>query len=181
MEDLHKNLIDGEWVGGEAVPNINPSNTDEVVGLYARATLDDTHRAIAAAKAAFPAWSRSGILERHSLLRKTADEILARKEELGMLLSREEGKTLAEGIGEVTRAGQIFDFFAGEALRLSGEMLPSATRGDFNLPSTTSAAAAQLTSAQSKECLSLTCIYALRLRVAGISTRKIKSPGWSEL
>jgi len=58
MEDLHKNLIDGEWVGGEGVPNINPSNTDEVVGLYARATLDDAQRAIAAAKAAFPAWSR---------------------------------------------------------------------------------------------------------------------------
>ena len=51
MEDLHKNLIDGEWVGGEGVPNINPSNTNEVVGLYARASLDDTKRAIAAAPA----------------------------------------------------------------------------------------------------------------------------------
>ncbi|THA56019.1 aldehyde dehydrogenase family protein, partial [Ensifer adhaerens] len=82
--------------------------------------------AIAAAKAAFPAWSRSGILERHAILRKTADEILARKDELGKLLSREEGKTLAEGIGETVRAGQIFDFFAGECLRLAGEVLPSA-------------------------------------------------------
>jgi acyl-CoA reductase-like NAD-dependent aldehyde dehydrogenase len=129
MEDLHKNLIDGEWVGGEGVPNINPSNTDEVVGLYARATLDDTQRAIAAAKAAFPAWSRSGLLERHSVLSKTAHEILARKEELGALLSREEGKTLPEGIGEATRAGQIFEFFAGEALRLSGEVIPSVRPG----------------------------------------------------
>ena len=129
MEDLHKNLIDGEWVGGEGVPNINPSNTDEVVGLYARATLEDTQRAIAAAKAAFPAWSRSGLLERHSVLSKTAHEILARKEELGALLSREEGKTLPEGIGEVTRAGQIFEFFAGEALRLSGEIIPSVRPG----------------------------------------------------
>ena len=58
-------------------------------------------RAIAAAKAAFPAWSRSGILERHAILSKAADEILARKDELGALLSREEGKTLPEGIGEV--------------------------------------------------------------------------------
>jgi aldehyde dehydrogenase (NAD+) len=129
MEALHKNLIDGEWVGGEAIANINPSNTDEVVGHFARATLDDTHRAIAAAKAAFPAWSRSGILERHSILSKTSQEILARKEELGALLSREEGKTLPEGIGEVTRAGQIFEFFAGEALRLAGEMLPSVRPG----------------------------------------------------
>src|SRR6185503_16356127 len=129
MEDLHKNLIDGEWVGGDGIPNINPSNTDEVVGLYARATLDDTHRAIAAAKAAFPSWSRSGLLERHSILSKTAHEILARKEELGALLSREEGKTLPEGIGEATRAGQIFEFFAGEALRLTGETVPSVRPG----------------------------------------------------
>ena len=129
MEDLHKNLIDGEWVGGDGIPNINPSNTDEVVGLYARGTLDDTHRAIAAAKAAFPSWSRSGLLERHSILSKTAHEILARKEELGALLSREEGKTLPEGIGEATRAGQIFEFFAGEALRLSGETIPSVRPG----------------------------------------------------
>jgi aldehyde dehydrogenase (NAD+) len=49
MDDLHRNLIDGEWVGGEAVPNINPSNTDEVVGQYARATLEDTLRAFSAA------------------------------------------------------------------------------------------------------------------------------------
>ncbi len=129
MTDLHKNLIDGEWIDGEGVDNINPSNTNEVVGTYARASADDTKRAIAAAKAAFPAWSRSGILERHTILRKTAEEIRARTDELGRLLSREEGKTLPEGIGEVTRAAQIFDFFAGEALRLAGETLPSVRPG----------------------------------------------------
>ncbi|MEN3148466.1 aldehyde dehydrogenase family protein, partial [Neorhizobium sp. IRAMC:178] len=62
----------------------------------------------------------------HAILRKTSDEILARKEELGALLAREEGKILPEAIGEVTRAAQIFDFFAGEALRLTGELVPSA-------------------------------------------------------
>ena len=113
--DIHGNLIDGEWVSGDAIPNINPSNTDDVVGQYARASKADTQAAIAAAKAAFPKWSRSGLLERHAVLRKAADEILARKEELGRLLSREEGKTLPEGIGETIRAAQIFDFFAGEA------------------------------------------------------------------
>ncbi|APG85362.1 aldehyde dehydrogenase YcbD [Sinorhizobium americanum CCGM7] len=122
---LHQNLIAGEWVGSDGVANVNPSNTNDVIGEYARATADDASAAIAAAKAAFPAWSRSGILERHAILRKTADEILARKDELGRLLSREEGKTLAEGIGETVRAGQIFDFFAGECLRLAGETLPS--------------------------------------------------------
>ena len=63
------------------------------------------------------------------MLRKAADEITARKEELGTLLSREEGKTLAEGIGETVRAAQIFDFFAGECLRLAGEILPSVRPG----------------------------------------------------
>jgi len=129
MTELHKNLINGEWVGADGAENINPSNINEVVGIYARATAEETKQAIAAAKAAFPAWSRSGILERHAILRKTADEILARKQELGELLSREEGKTLPEGIGEVTRAGQIFDFFAGEVLRLAGEVLPSVRPG----------------------------------------------------
>lgn len=122
---LHQNLIAGEWVGGDAVPNINPSDTNDVVGEYARGSADDMKTAIAAAKAAFPAWSRSGILERHAILKKAADEIMARKDELGALLSREEGKTLPEGIGETIRAAQIFDFFAGECLRLSGETVPS--------------------------------------------------------
>ena len=58
------------------------------------------------------------------MLDRVGTEILARKDELGRLLSREEGKTLPEGIGEAARAGQIFKFFAGEALRLAGEQLP---------------------------------------------------------
>lgn len=122
---IHKNLIAGEWVGADAIPNINPSNTNDVVGEYARASADDAKAAIAAAKTAFPGWARSGILERHAILKKTADEIVARKEELGTLLAREEGKTLPEAIGETLRAAQIFEFFAGETLRLAGEVLPS--------------------------------------------------------
>ncbi|MHA6687077.1 aldehyde dehydrogenase family protein [Mesorhizobium sp. A556] len=129
MSELHRNLIDGEWVGGDAIANINPSDTTDVVGEYARASTADAQAAIAAAKAAFPKWSRSGLLERQAILRKTADEILARKDELGRLLAREEGKTLAEGIGETVRAAQVFDFFAGEALRLVGETVPSVRPG----------------------------------------------------
>ncbi|MGO7331775.1 aldehyde dehydrogenase family protein [Rhizobium leguminosarum] len=122
---IYQNLIAGEWVGSNATKNINPSDTNEVVGLYADGSTDDTRNAIAAAKAAFPAWSRSGIWERHVILKKTGDEIMARKDELGALLAREEGKTLPEATGEVIRASQIFEFFAGEALRLAGEVLPS--------------------------------------------------------
>jgi aldehyde dehydrogenase (NAD+) len=129
MDELHRNYIAGDWVEGEAIPNINPSNTDEVVGYYARASAADVQAAIAAAKAAFPAWSRTGIQLRHDILKAASDEILKRREELGRLLSREEGKTLAEGIGETVRAGQIFDFFAGECLRLTGETVPSVRPG----------------------------------------------------
>jgi acyl-CoA reductase-like NAD-dependent aldehyde dehydrogenase len=127
--DVHKNLIGGEWVDGEPAENRNPSNTDEVVGLYARASAEDAAAAVAAAKEAAPSWGRSGIYQRHQVLRAAADEIFARKEELGRLLSQEEGKTLPEGIGETVRAAQIFDFFAGEALRLTGETVPSVRPG----------------------------------------------------
>ncbi len=123
---MTKNYIAGEWLAAsEASPNINPSNTADVVGEFARASAAEAERAIAAAYDAFPAWSRSSIQQRHDILKTVGDEILARKEELGRLLSREEGKTLPEGIGEVTRAAQIFHFFAGECLRLAGEKLPS--------------------------------------------------------
>jgi alpha-ketoglutaric semialdehyde dehydrogenase len=122
MNAILKNFIGGEWVDGAGVTkNINPSNTNDVVGEYAKADKAQTEKAVAAAKAAFPAWSRSTPQERYDVLNKISIEILARKEELGRLLAREEGKTLPEGIGEAGRAGQIFAFFAGEALRLIGE------------------------------------------------------------
>jgi alpha-ketoglutaric semialdehyde dehydrogenase len=128
-EELHRNYIDGEWVDGEAIADINPSNTDDIVGHYARATSGDAQKAIAAAKAAFPAWARSGIQLRHDILQAASIEILARRQELGALLAREEGKTLADGIGETVRAGQIFDFFAGECLRQTGETVQSVRPG----------------------------------------------------
>jgi alpha-ketoglutaric semialdehyde dehydrogenase len=123
---MTKNYIAGEWLSAtEASANVNPSNTNDVVGEYARASVAEAERAIDAAYEAFPAWSRSSIQQRHDILKAVGDEILARKEELGRLLSREEGKTLPEGIGEVTRAGQIFLFFSGECLRMAGEKVPS--------------------------------------------------------
>lgn len=124
------NLIGGEWVAGTSTSiNINPSDLDDVVGAFAQADSEQTNSAIAAARVAFPAWSLSGIQHRFDILDKAGSEILARKEELGTLLSREEGKTLLEGIGEVARAGQIFKFFAGEVLRMSGEKLQSVRPG----------------------------------------------------
>ena len=124
------NYINGEWrQAPNAAPNLNPSNTADVVGEYGRADEAQVKEAIAAARAAAPAWNRSGIQQRADILDKIGTEILARKDELGMLLSREEGKTRPEGIGEAARAGYIFKFFAGETLRLAGEVLPSVRPG----------------------------------------------------
>lgn len=127
---IHNNYIAGDWSAGPSnIPNINPSNTADVVGEYAQADRAQAEDAVAAAAAAFPAWSQSGIQQRFDVLDAIGTEILARKEELGSLLSREEGKTLPEGIGEAARAGQIFKFFAGEVLRLSGETVASVRPG----------------------------------------------------
>jgi acyl-CoA reductase-like NAD-dependent aldehyde dehydrogenase len=127
---MKKNYIGGAWIeGAHAAPDVNPSNTNDVVAEFARAEVADAHAAIAAAHDAFPAWSRSSIQLRHDLLKKIGDEIIARKDELGQLLSREEGKTLPEGTGEVVRAGQIFQFFAGECLRQAGDKLASVRPG----------------------------------------------------
>ncbi|MFP5508370.1 MAG: aldehyde dehydrogenase family protein [Alphaproteobacteria bacterium] len=125
-----QNLIGGQWVAGrDTAPNVNPSNTGDIIGHYARGDASSVDAAVEAARAAFPAWSGASPQLRHDVLEGAAARILARKDELGRLLSREEGKTLPEGIGEVTRAAQIFRFFAGEALRLTGDILQSVRPG----------------------------------------------------
>src|ERR1700735_975081 len=113
----HQNFIAGEWVDGLSVTrDINPSNTNDLVGEYSQADAAQTTAAIESEHDAFPAWSRTTPQERHDILLRASTEILARREELGRLLSREARKTLGEGIGAATRGGQIFDFFAGEVL-----------------------------------------------------------------
>ena len=88
---LHGNLINGEWLTATDVNrDVNPSNVQEVVGEYARADAAQTQAAIAAARAAFPGWSRGNRQERADLLDRVGDEILRRAEELGTLLSREQ-------------------------------------------------------------------------------------------
>jgi acyl-CoA reductase-like NAD-dependent aldehyde dehydrogenase len=130
MSNPHLNFVDGQWLSGYAVStNTNPSQLDDAVGHYAQADATQVNLAVQAAERAFAAWSTSGIQQRSDALDKIGSEILARRDELGQLLSREEGKTLVEGIGEVTRAGHIFKFFAGECLRLTGETVPSVRPG----------------------------------------------------
>ena len=117
-----KNYIAGKWVeAAESAPDLNPSNTDDVVGYFPQASQANVAEAVAAAREAFPSWSRSTPQVRHDILKRIGDEILARKDEIGRLLAREEGKTLAEGIAETARAGQIFLFFSGATLRITGD------------------------------------------------------------
>jgi acyl-CoA reductase-like NAD-dependent aldehyde dehydrogenase len=127
---MRKNYIAGEWVAGSgATPNVNPSDLSDVIDEYAVGDATAVDRAVLAARAAFPKWSLATPQQRFDALDMVGTELLARREELGELLSREEGKTLPEGIGEVARAGSIFKFFAGEALRTGGEVVPSVRPG----------------------------------------------------
>ena len=121
-----QHLIGGDWLAGQNLtPDINPSNLNEVVGEFPRGSAEIVDQAVAAARAAQPGWNALSIQRRHDILFRAGDLLLARKDEIGRILSREEGKTLAEGIGETVRAGQLFQFFAGELLRLTGDSIRS--------------------------------------------------------
>jgi alpha-ketoglutaric semialdehyde dehydrogenase len=126
-----QSFIDGEWIAGDgdAGTSENPSDLSDVVGEYRQAGAQLVDGAIAAASKAAPAWGESTPQKRFDALDFIGSELLARREELGKLLAREEGKTLPEAIGETARAGLIFKFFAGEALRIPGEKLASTRPG----------------------------------------------------
>ncbi|WP_026926388.1 aldehyde dehydrogenase family protein [Granulicoccus phenolivorans] len=126
----HLNYIDGTWREGHAVSvNINPSDLTDVIGEFAMADTAQAEEAIAAAAAAQPGWAARACGDRAEIIDAAAAEMLARAEELGELLAREEGKTRAEGIAEARRAAQILKFHAGEAVRNPGEFQPSVRPG----------------------------------------------------
>ena len=127
---MHKNFINGEWLAGAtASKNINPSDVSDVVGEYAQADRAQADAAIAAAKAAATSWGQSTPQQRADALDFIGTELLARKDEIGRILAREEGKPLGNGVAETMRAGQIFKFFAQEALRIDGVSLASVRPG----------------------------------------------------
>lgn len=126
----YANLIGGRWCeGAETTANINPSDTSDVIGEYALATEDDAVAAVAAARDALPGWAATPGQVRFEILDRAGSEVLDRAAELGDLLAREEGKTLAEATGEVVRAGQILKFHAGQAVRDGGQHLGSVRPG----------------------------------------------------
>ncbi len=127
---MKQNYIGGQWVDGATTrANINPSDVSDIISEYAHADEAQTLEAIAAAKAAFPGWRQSNVQMRADMLEAVGAKVIERSAELGELLAREEGKTLAEGIGEVIRAGQTIKFYAGEALRIHGMRVPSIRPG----------------------------------------------------
>jgi aldehyde dehydrogenase (NAD+) len=130
MATAFPNLIDGRSIDStERTPDVNPSNVQDIVGEFARGTPADVEHAVASAKHAFAKWSQATPQERFDILDRAGTEILARKEELGRLLSREMGKPLADATGEAARAGAIFKYFAGETVRVRGDRLDSVRPG----------------------------------------------------
>jgi len=122
MSAIHGNLIADDWrSNGDAIENRNPSDLADIVGHFAQASGSDVEDAVSAARAALPACRAVGLEARQTALNFIGEELMARAEELGTLLSREEGKPLAEGRGEVYRAGQFFTYYAAEVLRQIGQ------------------------------------------------------------
>ena len=126
----HDNYIAGEWSGGAGrIANINPSDTSDVIGEFAQGSRADVDRAVEAARKAQAQWAAKPLEAKQAVLMAIGNELMARSAELGELLSREEGKTLPEGKGEVYRAGQFFTYYAAEVLRQSGDKALSVRPG----------------------------------------------------
>ena len=130
MPSSHQNFIAGEWVGGTSeIENRNPSDLSDVIGLFAQADASQLDATLDQAKIAQAEWAAYGIERKYNVLMAIGNEMMARAEELGTLLSREEGKPLAEGKGEVYRAGQFFTYYAAETLRQMGQTADSVRDG----------------------------------------------------
>ena len=126
MTDFHKTqcLIDGKWVGEGETPITNPAN-DEQIALVPNMGADEANQAIAAAQKAFGTWSKTLAKERSAILRRWYDLMVANADELGALLTREQGKPLAEAKGEILYAASFIEYYAEEDKRIYGETIPS--------------------------------------------------------
>jgi acyl-CoA reductase-like NAD-dependent aldehyde dehydrogenase len=128
--EAFKNLIGGGWVGASdhaTFETRNPARSDEVLGTFPSATAADAAQAVAAAAEAFPAWAATPAPARGAILFRAAELLEERLDDIATTLTREEGKTLAEAKGEVTRARDILRYFGGEGWRVGGDLLPPNT------------------------------------------------------
>ncbi|WP_120502839.1 aldehyde dehydrogenase family protein [Sulfitobacter mediterraneus] len=130
MNDTNLNYIAGEWVAGASeIENRNPSDLSDLIGMFAQATPDQLDATLEQAQRAQVEWAAYGIERKYNVLMAIGTEMMQRAEELGTLLAREEGKPLAEGKGEVYRAGQFFTYYAAETLRQMGDTADSVRDG----------------------------------------------------
>lgn len=126
MTQNQRLYIDGCWHDGKStIENRNPSDPSDLIGRYAQASADQLDHALDAARRAQEIWWAAGVQRRHDVLMAIGTELMARAGEIGHIIAREEGKPLAEGKGEVYRAGQFFTYFAGECLRNQGDLAES--------------------------------------------------------
>ncbi|HEX7296538.1 MAG TPA: aldehyde dehydrogenase family protein [Pyrinomonadaceae bacterium] len=124
----YQNFIGGEWIksnSSKSAPNINPANTDDVIGDIPLATREEARRAVEAAAEAFSTWRSTPAPTRGRIVAQAARLLEKNKEDLAQILTREEGKTIAESRGELQRSINVADFCAGESRRLTGETIPS--------------------------------------------------------
>ena len=124
----YKNYIGGKWKGSSSsrtVENINPADTDDVLGTVRQATRDEARDAVEAAAAAFPFWRATPAPTRGRIVGRFSRLMEDHKEELARLLTREEGKTVAESMGELQRSINVAEFCAGESRRINGETIQS--------------------------------------------------------
>jgi acyl-CoA reductase-like NAD-dependent aldehyde dehydrogenase len=123
-----KNYIRGAWVNsrsGETFPSINPANTDETVGIVSKSGREDIDDAVKAAREAYEGWRLTPAPRRGEILFRVAELLLRNKESLARLETREMGKVLPEGLGDVQEAIDMAYYMAGEGRRLTGEIVPS--------------------------------------------------------
>ncbi|RSK55304.1 aldehyde dehydrogenase [Bacillus canaveralius] len=125
--ETHKNFIAGEWKGslsGKTYPVYNPAKKEQVLGYFPNSEENDVNEAVEAASKAFTVWSKVPAPERSLILIRFAELLEKNADELAFMLSAEQGKALAESMGEVKRAATETRFAAGEALRVEGKTLP---------------------------------------------------------
>ena len=133
-EKVYRNFVGGEWVASEATrttPNLNPADTREVLGQVPLSSADEARRAVAVAHAAYPGWRATPAPKRGAILFKAMAIMDAEKEELARLLTREEGKTVKESLGEIQRTINILEYIAAEGRRMAGQTIPSELPSNF--------------------------------------------------
>jgi aldehyde dehydrogenase (NAD+) len=131
---VYRNFINGEWlesVSGEQAPNINPADTDDIIGIIKLSTRDEARNAVEAACNAFKGWRNTPAPTRGKIVARFARLLEDYKEEMAQILTREEGKTLSEARGELQRSINVAEFCAGESRRLNGETIQSELPANF--------------------------------------------------